>query len=438
MVFKESGGRSEDALSDSSTIKHEKGRKAPRHQKEEEEEEQSDEEEEKDENEIKRSGDFLSNSIMTNNENTNERLMNIIATAPAAASVLLDSSSSTSSSSSTPTSPVKNYDSPAAVLNPSMFLSDQHQDKDAICAGTTTTLVPHDGTQPQPQPQQSSFVVMPSSSTINSNFGPRHPLSATTVTAAASTTPVSASTSAKNPSLSPPATVDMLFAAHQQGFATRTTTKSPSANTATAVVPTSTTAGTTPSSFASFNGITAMNETFTIPTQTASPLNNGTGGTRMMQSEHNQQPPTTSSSTTAVIYEPRISSSSTTSSKSQDHGAQQEYQDFSRIMSCSPSRDESTKNSTRSSPPVVSSSTTLASTSMTTGKEPPFPVKLHEILSNPGYSEYISWLPHGRSWRVLKPKAFEEKIIPLFFRHTKYASFMRQVCFPSAMRIMRM
>jgi hypothetical protein len=61
------------------------------------------------------------------------------------------------------------------------------------------------------------------------------------------------------------------------------------------------------------------------------------------------------------------------------------------------------------------------------GKEPPFPVKLHRILSNPEYSDIVSWLPHGRSWRVLKPKAFEEKVIPIFFRHAKYASFMRQV-----------
>ena len=61
------------------------------------------------------------------------------------------------------------------------------------------------------------------------------------------------------------------------------------------------------------------------------------------------------------------------------------------------------------------------------GKEPPFPVKLHRILSNPEYNDIVSWLPHGRSWRVLKPKAFEEKVIPLYFRHAKYASFMRQV-----------
>jgi hypothetical protein len=57
----------------------------------------------------------------------------------------------------------------------------------------------------------------------------------------------------------------------------------------------------------------------------------------------------------------------------------------------------------------------------------PFPVKLHRILSKPEYKEYIAWLPHGRAWRILTPKAFEDVVIPKFFRSTKYASFMRQV-----------
>eukprot|EP00559_Dactyliosolen_fragilissimus_P007566 CAMPEP_0184855234 /NCGR_PEP_ID=MMETSP0580-20130426/536_1 /TAXON_ID=1118495 /ORGANISM="Dactyliosolen fragilissimus" /LENGTH=522 /DNA_ID=CAMNT_0027349693 /DNA_START=174 /DNA_END=1742 /DNA_ORIENTATION=- len=65
--------------------------------------------------------------------------------------------------------------------------------------------------------------------------------------------------------------------------------------------------------------------------------------------------------------------------------------------------------------------------SVSSGKEPPFPMKLHCILSNNEFNDVITWLPHGRSWRVLKPKTFEEKVIPLYFRHAKYASFMRQV-----------
>ena len=65
--------------------------------------------------------------------------------------------------------------------------------------------------------------------------------------------------------------------------------------------------------------------------------------------------------------------------------------------------------------------------SIAPAKDHSFPMKLHRILSDPENSEYIAWLPHGRSWRVLKPKAFEDKVIPKYFRHAKYASFMRQV-----------
>jgi HSF-type DNA-binding len=56
-----------------------------------------------------------------------------------------------------------------------------------------------------------------------------------------------------------------------------------------------------------------------------------------------------------------------------------------------------------------------------------FPCRLHEILSNPDYSECITWLPHGRSWKILRRKQFERLVIPRHFRHGRYSSFMRQV-----------
>jgi HSF-type DNA-binding len=49
-------------------------------------------------------------------------------------------------------------------------------------------------------------------------------------------------------------------------------------------------------------------------------------------------------------------------------------------------------------------------------KEPPFPLKLHQILGNPEFQECISWNAHGRSWRILKPPVFEQIVIPLYFR----------------------
>ena len=49
-------------------------------------------------------------------------------------------------------------------------------------------------------------------------------------------------------------------------------------------------------------------------------------------------------------------------------------------------------------------------------KESPFPLKLYQILGNPECQECITWNPHGRSWRILKPPVFEQVVIPLYFR----------------------
>jgi HSF-type DNA-binding len=56
-----------------------------------------------------------------------------------------------------------------------------------------------------------------------------------------------------------------------------------------------------------------------------------------------------------------------------------------------------------------------------------FPTKLYKILAEAKYHDVVAWLPHGRAWRVLKPKALEDDIIPKYFRSDRLASFMRQV-----------
>jgi hypothetical protein len=56
-----------------------------------------------------------------------------------------------------------------------------------------------------------------------------------------------------------------------------------------------------------------------------------------------------------------------------------------------------------------------------------FPAKLFRMLEDPDCQECISWQPHGRSWKIHNQHEFEEKVIPLFFRHAKLSSFMRQV-----------
>lgn len=60
------------------------------------------------------------------------------------------------------------------------------------------------------------------------------------------------------------------------------------------------------------------------------------------------------------------------------------------------------------------------------GRVPNFPAKMHAILSRPDLAEIVSWMPHGRSWRVLKPREFEVRVIPTYFEHSKFSSFIRQ------------
>lgn len=62
-----------------------------------------------------------------------------------------------------------------------------------------------------------------------------------------------------------------------------------------------------------------------------------------------------------------------------------------------------------------------------TWSESIFPMKLYDILCNPQFSHAISWMPHGRSWKVLNKEYFMEEICPQYFAQTRYESFIRQV-----------
>jgi hypothetical protein len=56
-----------------------------------------------------------------------------------------------------------------------------------------------------------------------------------------------------------------------------------------------------------------------------------------------------------------------------------------------------------------------------------FPVKLYALLSQPLLSSIITWLPHGRSWRVISTRAFETSVLPVFFESDNYHSFNRVI-----------
>lgn len=60
-------------------------------------------------------------------------------------------------------------------------------------------------------------------------------------------------------------------------------------------------------------------------------------------------------------------------------------------------------------------------------QEQTFPVILYRILSNSECKDCISWLPHGRAFKIYKSQGVEEQVLPLYFRSAKMTSFMRQV-----------
>jgi hypothetical protein len=56
-----------------------------------------------------------------------------------------------------------------------------------------------------------------------------------------------------------------------------------------------------------------------------------------------------------------------------------------------------------------------------------FNQKVYHILMQSDFQDWISWLPHGRSFRVDLPVAFEREVCIKYFGHKRYSSFLRQL-----------
>lgn len=50
-----------------------------------------------------------------------------------------------------------------------------------------------------------------------------------------------------------------------------------------------------------------------------------------------------------------------------------------------------------------------------------------KVLSDKRYSHVITWMPSGKSFNILKPKAFVAEILPEHFKTAKYSSFTRKL-----------
>jgi len=62
-----------------------------------------------------------------------------------------------------------------------------------------------------------------------------------------------------------------------------------------------------------------------------------------------------------------------------------------------------------------------------------FPQRLLSVLADISLSEIVSWLPHGKSFVIIRPVSFSEQVLPKYFpsndirSSTKYASFTRKL-----------
>ena len=73
-----------------------------------------------------------------------------------------------------------------------------------------------------------------------------------------------------------------------------------------------------------------------------------------------------------------------------------------------------------------------ANETMSSGQKRLFPAKLHKLLSQSeeeNYSHIISWLPHGRAFKIHDEKEFIEKVACRFFRVTNMANFKQQLSY---------
>jgi len=92
--------------------------------------------------------------------------------------------------------------------------------------------------------------------------------------------------------------------------------------------------------------------------------------------------------------------------------------------------DEESKGTKAVSPLNVSNRT--ASGIPSNGREI-FPQRLMQILADTNLGDVISWLPHGRSFVIIRPDVFSERVLPRYFpstdsrSSTKYPSFTRKL-----------
>jgi hypothetical protein len=56
-----------------------------------------------------------------------------------------------------------------------------------------------------------------------------------------------------------------------------------------------------------------------------------------------------------------------------------------------------------------------------------FPQRLHEMVTNEDNSTAIAWLPHGKGFVINDKKEFSKRVLPKYFKESKFTSFTRKL-----------